>query len=198
MSKNIFATVLTLSFTVIFAFSANIASAQPPLALTATGETETTIFLSWTISYQSSVIPGYEIIAGYELYMSSTGQEGPYIKVWNTMISQQMSTYVNNLSPDASYFFYVVATGLSGTYYSDKVQVTMLPGATSIPISSLTPNSTAPPISNPPTYSPTEPSTTPPPKVSETSPLAILPLFLSALYLVALIRQKKSKQNPAV
>jgi hypothetical protein len=56
--------------------------------------------------------------------MSSTGINGQYAKIWNTLDNQRMSTNVDDLSPATEYYFYLVATGLSGNYKSNTVQVT--------------------------------------------------------------------------
>lgn len=92
------------------------------VTLNLTAQTETTVSLSWTLARDA--IPGYGIIVGYELFMSSTGINGQYAKIWNTLDNQRMSTNVDGLSPDTEYYFYLVATGLSGNYKSNTVQVT--------------------------------------------------------------------------
>ena len=92
------------------------------VTLNVTAQNETTVSLSWTLSRDA--IPGYDLIVGYELFMSSTGINGQYAKIWNTLDNQRMSTYVDGLSPKTEYYFYLVATGLSGNYKSNTVQVT--------------------------------------------------------------------------
>jgi len=162
MGKSIAVKLGALCILAVIVFSANGVNAQTPVILSAVVKTETTVSLSWTISNDS--IPNYEIIAGFELYMSSTGPNGPYSKVWSTLNNQQTSTYINDLSPDASYCFYIIATGLSGSYQSNTVQVIM------------SPNSTAAPS----------------PTVPEFSPLAIVPLLLSMFVVAVILRHRKA------
>ncbi len=89
------------------------------VTLNITAQTNTTVTFSWTLSRDA--IPGYDIVVGYQLFMSSTGINGQYAKVWSTSDNQRKSTSVDDLTPDKEYCFYLVANGLAGNYNSNIV-----------------------------------------------------------------------------
>jgi hypothetical protein len=85
------------------------------LTLICTGATQNTIALSWGRSGDAG-------FSRYELYMSSTGISGPYSQIWNTTDNLKTTTYVDDLSANSSYWFYLTDNDLFGTQKSMPYQ----------------------------------------------------------------------------
>ena len=98
-----------------------LANAASGFNLTASGQTETTITLSWT---KSTDVWFYK----YQLWVSSTGTNGPWTNIWTSDGNSTHNTYaVTGLSPNTQYWFYVEDTGLSQDYNSNVYQVSTTP-----------------------------------------------------------------------
>ena len=90
------------------------ASAQPTLTLQITGFTETTISFSW------SGESGYR----YQIWELASVPGDYYILVWQSMGDNSItSAYVDNLSPDSTYSFYLKVDGsVGGSPQSNTVE----------------------------------------------------------------------------
>lgn len=190
--------ILCLIALIVLSFT-NMVNGASPVALSLTVQTQTSVSLSWTLSRNG--LPGYEVIYGVQLYMSSTGINGTYTNVWEIVNTQVSSTSVNDLSPGTSYCFYTVADGFAGYYDSNTIQVTTSgnpqansPTPTSTPAATPTPTPT--PSPTPTQTFATTPSTiltqTLTPTVPELSWIVIVPLFLSVLSIAVSLRYRKT------
>jgi hypothetical protein len=104
-----------------FVVLTNISKAATTVTLSSTAQTETTVSLSWTESQDV-------FFSSYTLYFSSAGVNGPYSDIWSTTVKGQTTTYVNGLSPNTNYWFYIVDSGVFvGSSSSNTLQVATAP-----------------------------------------------------------------------
>jgi fibronectin type III domain protein len=119
MNRNIAIVIGVLCIITLSGLSVtNMVKAATSVTLSTTGHTPNSITLSWTGSNDI-------LFSSYKLYESSVGVNGPYTEIWSTSSKGTTSTYADGLSPDTSYYFYIVDSGtLVGSSNSNTLQAT--------------------------------------------------------------------------
>lgn len=112
--KLVLSTLITLFVLNIAIIQTSPVSGASTVTLGTSGKTQTTITLSWTQS-------GDSLFSKYELYMSSTGVNGPFTKIYEQTNKAKTTYAVTDLQPETPYWFYIkdvdwLASANSNTY----------------------------------------------------------------------------------
>jgi hypothetical protein len=166
---------------------------NPSLTLNVLKITDTTVTLSWTKDQlPEEFVPFHPQVPYFNSYTLRTSPQAldyqypygysTYKDVWSTSDVNQTTTTLTNLTSSTKYYFFIFSSDYFGGEFSNMVEVQTLPSPTSLP----TPTPTLTPTSTP--------------TVPEFSWLAILPLFITFLFVafsVTVYRRHRKTANLA-